>query len=118
MLAWPLAGGEDGAAEGRTGEDGPGEGGPAGDVAGPAGDVAGPAGEGAAAGATPPEWLAAEHDARISQIIQTSTNRYRLAANAICHDGIGRRDYTSPRKTQYRALRNTVKPGIQRLRTA
>jgi hypothetical protein len=71
--------GDDGA-----GDDGADEGG------GEAGDaepeVVGTTEEGSVAEVTALEWLVIAQDARSSHIIQTSTNRYRPAANPICHD--------------------------------
>ena len=76
MLGELVAESDDGASEGD------GEGG-AGDVEP---EVAGTAEEGTAAGAATLEWLAVAQDVRSSHIIQTSTNRFRPAANPICHD--------------------------------
>ena len=71
-----MADGDDGAAaaegEGEAGDAEP--------------EVVGTTEEGSVAEVTALEWLAVAQDARSSHIIHTSTNRYRPAANPICHD--------------------------------
>jgi hypothetical protein len=60
------------------------------------------------------ERLVVAQDARSSHIIQASTNRYRPAANPICHDDTRRHDHTSQLKRSVPvAFRNAMKPGMQ-----
>ena len=75
MLGELLADGDAGAGEGGAGEGGDAE-----------PEVVGTTEEGSVAEVTAVEWLVVAQDARSSHIIQTSTNRYRPAANPICHD--------------------------------
>jgi hypothetical protein len=74
-----LADGDDGEAEGDDGAGG-------GDDGDAEPEVVGTTEKGSAAEVTALEWLVVAQDARSSHIIQTSTNRYRPAANPICHD--------------------------------